>query len=143
MTDKPTAAAYADQNHSHGDELDQSLAASLRAPALPLGFRARLMAAIAHDAAIDAERKRQALEAEHAADQARLHAGFVRLRREVLAWGLTIAFVAGAAASVILPWLATTLQTDMAALAPYAAASVSLLIAGLVWQNRCGWSGES
>lgn len=142
MPDKDTAA-NTDSNHLDGDELDQALAASLIPPTLPLGFRASLMAAIAHDAAIHAEHKRQALEAEHAADQARLRAGYVRLRREALAWGLTIAFVAGAAASVILPWLAMTLQTDVAGLAPYAAAGVALLIAGLVWQDRWGWSGDS
>lgn len=130
MTDRPSA---------QDEALDLALTASLRPPALPLGFRAGLMAAIARDAAADAQARRLALEAEHAAGQALLRQGFVRLRREVLAWALALAFAAGGAASVVLPWLAAAWGTDVLTLAPFAAAGTVLLLVVLVWLDRWDW----
>ena len=83
--------------------LDAALAAALRPPALPPGFERRLAAALA--AAPQETTDRATLEREHRAKLAELEADYVRLRRRTLGTVIGIAFAAGAAAAVAMPWL--------------------------------------
>ncbi len=90
--------------------LDAALAAALEPPALPVGFRARL------DAALDALEESRlgtgrraaravALEREHRERLAELEAGYLRLRRRTLGTLIGGAFAAGAAVALAMPWL--------------------------------------
>ena len=82
---------------------DAALAAALRPPALPPGFEQRLAAALA--AAPQETADRATLEREHRAKLAELEADYVRLRRRTLGTVIGVAFAAGAAAAVAMPWL--------------------------------------
>lgn len=83
--------------------LDAALAAALRPPGLPPGFERRLAAALA--AAPQETADRATLEREHRAKLAELEADYVRLRRRTLGTAIGVAFAAGAAAAVAMPWL--------------------------------------
>jgi len=121
-----------------GDPLDRALSTDLLAPAVPVGFHAALCRAIKREAEQDILAQRCALEADHALRLAELRAGYVRLQRNTLAMVLAAAFAAGASATVVLPWLASMIGTDVSTLAPMLAAVIGLGICASVWAWRFG-----
>jgi hypothetical protein len=131
-----------DQNQTdawpQGDALDSALSAALCAPPLPAGFHAVLRGAIAREAEQDILARRSALEAERAQHLAELRAGYVRLQRNALAIALAVAFTAGAAATVVLPWLAFAIGTDVPTLAPLLVAMIGLGVGAAVFLHRFG-----
>jgi len=131
-----------DQNQTdawpQGDALDSALSAALRPPALPAGFHATLRGAIARETEQDFLARRSALEAERAQHLAELRAGYVRLRRNTLVTALAVAFTAGAAATIVLPWLAAAIGTDVLTLAPLLVAIIGLGVGAAVFLARFG-----
>jgi hypothetical protein len=91
--------------------LDAALAAALRPPALPPGFERRLADAIAAAPPLDWNAGRAMLEREHLAKLAQLDADYVRMRRRTLGTAIGVAFAAGAAAAVAMPWLQSALHS--------------------------------
>jgi hypothetical protein len=118
--------------------LDHAIASALPAPPLPVGFHARLQAALADDAAQDLARQRRELEAEHARQLAALQRGFVRIKRDTLVLVLAVAFSAGAVAHWALPWLRQTLAVDLSVLAPLLAVAIGMAAGASVWVERFG-----
>jgi hypothetical protein len=138
----PQDRVSSDQNQTgawpQGDALDSALSAVLRAPPLPAGFHAALRGAIAREAEQDLLALRSALETERAQHLAELRAGYVRLQRNTLSIALAVAFTAGAAATVVLPWLASAIGTDVSTLAPLLVAVIGLGVGAAVFLERFG-----
>jgi hypothetical protein len=85
--------------------LDAALARALGAPEIPQAFRARLGAALARSAQTDLPSLRERLESERRQQLEALQAHYVRVRRGTLGALVGVAFAAGAAAAVAMPWL--------------------------------------
>ncbi len=120
------------------DALDRALAASLRAPDLPTGFRAGLQLAIERAADQALRERRAQIDAERMRGLADLQAGYLRVRRDVLAMVVAAAFAAGAVATVVLPPLAQALDMQASTLAPLLAVLVGLGTGAAVWVERLG-----
>ena len=129
---------YETDSWPQGDILDRALSTSLRAPDLPAGFRAALRGAIERDAKQDLLAQRRALEADRVRHLAELRAGYVRLQRNTLAMVLAAAFVAGAGATVVLPWFASTIGADVMLVVPLLGAMIGLGIYASVLVGRVG-----
>ncbi|HTV51106.1 MAG TPA: hypothetical protein VME21_07955 [Steroidobacteraceae bacterium] len=106
--------------------LDRALARALPPPAVPEGFRARLLAAIERDTPLGEARER--LEREQRQRLAELEASYVRLRRRTLGTLIGGAFASGAAVTLALPWLQAVLGSST----PLALAGAGALIALLI-----------
>jgi hypothetical protein len=116
--------------------LDQALSRTVVPPPLPAHFRLNLMAAMQHDAMRDLQAQRDALQAEHQRQLAQVRQGYVRLRRETLAWVVGVAFASGALATQALPWLQGFTGADAATLMP-TLATLAACVTGLgVWWWR-------
>jgi hypothetical protein len=91
----------------HAQALDAALARVLAPPALPPGFNARLVAALAREPTDAASRAASLAQAQREQRQrmAQLDADYLRLRRRTLGTLIGGAFAAGAAVAVALPWL--------------------------------------
>jgi hypothetical protein len=85
--------------------LDAALGRVLSPPAVPPHFRTRLMAALARVSDETLAEARRRLQLEEAARLADLEAGYLRLRRRTLGTLIGVAFAAGAALTLALPWL--------------------------------------
>src|SRR5512137_2984866 len=86
--------------------LDRALRRTLKAPALPPGFREQLRAAIARSTEVDHAALRRQLEREEREALREMHEGYVRVRRQAMFTMLLAAFVGGAGATAALPVLA-------------------------------------
>lgn len=113
--------------------LDRALQRALPAPALPEGFRTRLMAALQRQALTDITERRAALEAEHLRLQQQMQRGYVRVRRDTLALGAGLAFASGAVATWALPWLQSCTGLDAATLMPTLALAMGAATTLGVW----------
>lgn len=113
--------------------LDRALQRALPAPALPEGFRAKLMAALQRQAPADIAERRAALEAEHLRLQQQMQRGYVRVRRDTLAVGVAVAFASGALAATALPWLQAHTGLDAATLMPTLALAMGAATTLGVW----------
>ncbi|MBK7617414.1 MAG: hypothetical protein KA375_11885 [Vitreoscilla sp.] len=116
--------------------LDQALTQALTPPALPEGFRWKLMAAMQQATLDDIAQRRAALEAEHQRLQYDMQQGYVRVRRDTLVLGVALAFASGAVAAVALPWLQARTGLDAATLMPTLATLVGAATAVGVWWWR-------
>ncbi len=85
--------------------LDQALGRTLSAPELPHAFRTRLNAALSRTAEPDLLSLRDRLESERRQQLEALHANYVRVRRSTLGTLVGVAFAAGAATTIAMPWL--------------------------------------
>lgn len=85
--------------------LDEALGRVLRAPNVPQTFRARLDAALARAAETDLSTAHARLERERRKQLEALEADYIRVRRSTLGTLIGVAFAAGTAAAVALPWL--------------------------------------
>jgi hypothetical protein len=85
--------------------LDEALGRAVSAPELPQAFRARLNAAISRTSDIDLLSLRERLETERRQQLEELEANYVRIRRSTLGTLIGVAFAAGAAATIAMPWL--------------------------------------
>lgn len=106
MTDPNNAATPAEH------ALDAALAHALRAPELPQGFRNRLQSTLAGGIEGNLPALRQRLERERQQQLDQLEADYVRVRRGTLGTLIGVAFAAGVAVTVALPWLQAHLGTD-------------------------------
>jgi hypothetical protein len=88
----------------HG-ALDEALGRVLSAPEVPQAFRTRLNAALARTAETDLLSLRERLERERRQQLEELEADYVRVRRGTLGTFIGVAFAAGAAATIAMPWL--------------------------------------
>ena len=135
--DKSTIeSAVKDDFVSH--TLDHALATVLRPPALPEGFRQRLMAHMLQHAADDLALRRQVLEAEHAQLRARLQAEHVSLRRDTLILLLVSAFAAGAITVAVAPWLQQEVSLEPGLMRPLLFTVLSLGLGALACWRRLG-----
>jgi len=112
--------------------LDEALARTLLPPPAPQGMRARLALAILREGAADLAERRRALEAERAADLARLRFGHLRMSRQRLALIVLVAFTAGSATAAFLPGIAGFLSGDLAFVVPLLGLATGLAAAALV-----------
>lgn len=85
--------------------VDEALERALRAPQLPHEFRARLSAALSRTAEVDLSTVRERLESEQRRQLQALESQYLRVRRGTLGSLLGVAFTAGAATVIALPWL--------------------------------------
>jgi len=85
--------------------LDEALGRALSSPEVPHSFRTRLNAALSRTAETDLLSLRERLESERRQQLEELEASYVRVRRSTLGTLLGVAFAAGAAVTVAMPWL--------------------------------------
>lgn len=85
--------------------LDEALGRVLSTPQVPQAFRTRLHAALARTAETDLPSLRERLESERRQQLEQLEADYVRVRRSTLGTFVGVAFAAGAAATIAMPWL--------------------------------------
>lgn len=85
--------------------LDGALGDVLSPPEVPETFRTRLNAALSRAAETDLSSVRERLERERRQQLAELEASYVRVRRGTLGTLIGVAFAAGAAATIAMPWL--------------------------------------
>ncbi len=86
--------------------LDGALGRALRAPNVPETFHCRLNAGLARAAdSADLSTLRKRLESERREQLGTLEANYIRVRRSALGTLIGVAFAAGAAAAIALPWL--------------------------------------
>ncbi len=116
--------------------LDDALARALAGPELPANFRVRLQAALARTAALDPAAMRRAVEAEHHRQLASLRADFIRIRRRTLGSLIGVAFCAGAAIAVAMPWIIGGFGAAAAIVAPTLGAAVGVAIGVGAWLRR-------
>ena len=120
----------------HDRALDLALQSALRAPALPDGFRARVLHAALQESLRDLEARKRALDVEHVQARQRLHRSYVRMSRDTLALIVVVAFAAGALANLALPWLHSAMAIDQAVSAPVLALVIGLCAGACVWRDR-------
>jgi len=114
------------------DGLDEALAQAFPPPQAPRGLRAGLALAILREGAADLAERRRALEAERAADLARLRFGHLRMSRQTLALIVLVAFTAGSATAAFLPGIARLLAGDLAYVVPLLGLATGLAAAAAV-----------
>jgi hypothetical protein len=85
--------------------LDDALGRAVRTPELPQAFRTRLNAALSRTSETDLLSLRERLESERRQQLEELEADYVRVRRGTLGTLIVVAFAAGAAATIAMPWL--------------------------------------
>ena len=85
--------------------LDEALGRALGPPEVPRAFRTRLNAALSRTAETDLSALRERLECQRRQQLEELEARYVRVRRGTLGTLIGVAFAAGAAATVAMPWL--------------------------------------
>jgi hypothetical protein len=85
--------------------LDEALGRALSAPELPQAFRTRLNAGLSRTSETDLLSLRERLESERRQQLEDLEANYVRVRRGTLGTLVGVAFAAGAAATIAMPWL--------------------------------------
>ena len=116
--------------------LDQALARSLVAPALPADFRRRLQAAMARGASADHASLRATIEREHAAQLAELQSGYVRLRQRTLGTLIGGAFAAGLLITFALPWITAHFGRNGVLALPAIGVAVGLALSLRAWWQR-------
>lgn len=116
--------------------LDLALQQALRPPAVPGGFRARMLNAVLYESAQDLGARKHALDLEYGRARERLRSGYLRISRDALALIVVLAFAVGALANLVLPWLQIFLTIDMAVSAPILALLVGLCAGASVWWDR-------
>lgn len=89
--------------------LDEALSRALSGPEVPQTFRTRLNAALSRTAETDLPSLRERLERERRQQLEDLEAHYVRLRRGTLGTLIGVAFAAGAATTIAMPWLRANL----------------------------------
>ena len=119
--------------------LDAALVRVLAPPALPPGFNARLMAALAREPAGAGSRAASRAQAQREQRQrmAELDADYLRLRRRTLGTLIGGAFSAGAAVAVVFPWL----QAGFGANAIYVLASAGAVLG--IGIGTASWIGRA
>jgi hypothetical protein len=85
--------------------LDEALGRAVSSPELPHAFRTRLNAALARTSETDLLSRREQLESERRQQLEELEVNYVRVRRSTLGTLMGVAFAAGAAATIAMPWL--------------------------------------
>lgn len=85
--------------------LDDALGRAVRSPELPQAFRTRLNAALSRTSDTDLSSLRERLERERRQQLEEVEANYVRLRRSTLGTLIGVAFAAGAAVTIAMPWL--------------------------------------
>jgi hypothetical protein len=91
--------------------LDEALGRAVSAPEIPQAFRTRLNAALSRASETDLLLLRERLESERRQQLEELQADYVRVRRGTLGTLIGVAFAAGAAATIAMPWLRAHLGT--------------------------------
>jgi hypothetical protein len=120
--------------------LDSALARALPPPQLPVDFRARLRAAIAQEAAIEAvgPALRAQLAREERERLREFDAGYLRLRRRTLATLIGGAFATGTVVALALPWLRATFGSQTPLILVAAGGLIGLAIGISAWLGRSG-----
>jgi hypothetical protein len=85
--------------------LDEALGRTLSAPEVPRALRTRLHAALSRAAETDLRSLRERLESERRQQLEELEAHYVSVRRSTLGTLIGVAFAAGAAVTIAMPWL--------------------------------------
>lgn len=101
MTERPTSGL--DQ------ALDEALSRTLSGPEVPQAFRTRLNAALSRTTETELRSLRERMERERRQQLEDLQAHYVRVRRGTLGTLIGVAFAAGAATTIAMPWLRATL----------------------------------
>ena len=85
--------------------LDDALGRILSGPQVPTTFRTRLNAALARTTETELASLRERLESERRQQLEDLESHYVRVRRSTLGTLIRVAFAAGAAVTIAMPWL--------------------------------------
>lgn len=85
--------------------LDEALGRTLSAPDVPQTFRTRLNAALSRSAETDLASLRERLQSERRQQLEELEEHYVRVRGSTLGTLIGVAFAAGAAVTIAMPWL--------------------------------------
>jgi VIT1/CCC1 family predicted Fe2+/Mn2+ transporter len=85
--------------------LDETLGRTLSAPDVPQTFRTRLNAALSRSAETDLASLRERLQNEQRQQLEELEQHYIRVRGSTLGTLIGIAFAAGAAVTIAMPWL--------------------------------------
>ena len=118
--------------------LDRALRRTLKAPALPPGFREQLRAAIVRSSEVDHAALRRQLEREEREALREMREGYVRVRRQAMFTMLLAAFVGGAAATWALPLLAQLVGPRPVALMA-ALGAVAGIVVAVAYTLRSQW----
>ena len=118
--------------------LDEALARSMVAPALPVSFRRGLRAAIARSGQTDHAVLRARLEHERQQQLAELHSGYVRVSRRTLGLLVGAAFVGGIATVLAMPWLTLHFGSSAGLVLAGIGGALALAISAPSW-----WPGEA
>lgn len=106
--------------------LDGQLGRVLGAPEVPRTFRTRLNAALSRASETDLLSLRERLERERRQQAEELEAHFVRVRRSTLGTLIGVAFAAGAAVTIAMPWLRAHLGAFTPIVITWAAVALGL-----------------
>ena len=123
---------------ARGAVLHSALQKALAPPALPAGFRAKVLAGVMANQLAEMERRRAELELEHDRALAELRRGHVLLRRDTLALIAVSAFAAGSCAHLALPWLRDVAGLDPSYTVPLIALAIGAASGFSVWADRVG-----
>jgi len=118
--------------------LDAMLAQALRAPALPIMFRAQLNLALKR--ATTMERERQRLDDEYQQQLAELESGYLRLRYRTLGTLIGGTFAAGVAVALLMPWFNATFGANARFALAIIGAVVGVGIGTVSWLRRLGYA---
>lgn len=124
MTERPTSGL----DHA----LDEALGRALSGPEVPHAFRTRLTAALSRTTEADLPSLRERMESERRQQLEELRAHYVRIRRSTLGTLIGVAFAAGAAVTVAMPWLRTVLGAYTPLAITWGAVALGL---GIVFQD--------
>jgi hypothetical protein len=120
------------------DAVHATLVRALAPPALPDGFRQRLVAALAREPGEALARRRLALERERREQLAALARDSVRLKLQTLGALVGGAFVAGVATALALPWIHATFAPHEALALVVIGAVIAAAAGLLVLATRAG-----
>jgi regulator of extracellular matrix RemA (YlzA/DUF370 family) len=118
--------------------LERALENALRAPAVPAELHARVLAAIAREAAPDWQRARRELEDEYRRSIAALNARYLRRGRDVLLAGSTLVILIGLGVEPLAQALRGLFETAAPLVAGVLALGMGLVCGAVLVQELCG-----
>jgi hypothetical protein len=116
--------------------IDAALARALTPPAVPMGLRARVQAALARDIDAEVGAVRARIEREQREQLAEIERSYVQLRRRTLGTLIGAAFASGAAVALLLPLLTLRFGSHTPLVLASAGALAGLALAAAILRER-------
>lgn len=115
--------------------LDGALASAFRAPEVPLGLHAHVLAAVARERTPDWERRRQQWERHYRSSIADLNARYLRRCRDAVLAGAVIVVATGSAVKPLLQWLTQFFASSAPLVAGALALGTGLLFGAIILRD--------